>query len=87
VRGVGAAQRGGRARPQLRPAIERAAICYERLRHDGWSEDPEGDQRRAIEMARRALQMSPNDPTVLGDASLARSSSGALGITTNRSSA
>jgi adenylate cyclase len=55
--------------PNYGPALVRAAICYERLRHDGWSTDPEGDQRRAIELAHRALQMSPNDPTVLGDAS------------------
>lgn len=54
--------------PHYGPALVRAAICHERLRHDGWSSDPEEDQRRAIDMAHRALQISPSDPTVLGDA-------------------
>lgn len=54
--------------PHYGPALARAAICHERLRHDGWSADPEADQRQAVDLARRALQMSPDDPTVLGDA-------------------
>ncbi|HEX3882845.1 MAG TPA: winged helix-turn-helix domain-containing protein [Stellaceae bacterium] len=54
--------------PDYGPALVRAAICHERLRHDGWSADPEADQRQAIELARRAVRVSPEDPGVLSDA-------------------
>jgi TolB-like protein len=54
--------------PGYGPALARASVCRERLRHDGWSSTPEEDQRKAIELARRALEASPDDAGVLANA-------------------
>jgi adenylate cyclase len=40
-------------------------MCNLRLVDDGWTEEPERDRRRAIELGRRALQVAENDPGVL----------------------
>jgi TolB-like protein/class 3 adenylate cyclase len=53
------------------PALGWAAICYSRLLINGWSKDPEGDRRKGIEFARRALEVAGDDPGVLVSAASA----------------
>jgi adenylate cyclase len=38
---------------------------------DGWSEDPEVDSRKGVDLARRALQVASDDPGTLANAALA----------------
>jgi adenylate cyclase len=50
------------------PALAWAAICSLRLVNDGWAAEPEKIRRRAVELAREALQVGENDPRVLVNA-------------------
>jgi tetratricopeptide (TPR) repeat protein len=50
------------------PALGWAAICHMRLADDGWTKEPETSRRKAIELARQALQVAHNDPNVLVNA-------------------
>jgi adenylate cyclase len=50
------------------PALSWAAICHLRLVVDGWAEEPETNRRTAIDLARQALQVTQNDPSVLANA-------------------
>jgi TolB-like protein/Tfp pilus assembly protein PilF len=52
------------------PALAWAATCHLRLVRDGWSEEPDTDQRKAVDFARRALQAARNDPRVLANTAL-----------------
>jgi TolB-like protein/Tfp pilus assembly protein PilF len=52
------------------PALAWAATCHLRLVRDGWSEEPDTDQRKAIDLARQALQAARSDPRVLVNAAL-----------------
>jgi adenylate cyclase len=47
-----------------------AAILHRRLVRDGWAEEPETSRRRAIDLARQALQVGDNDPGILADVAL-----------------
>ena len=52
------------------PALSWAAICHMRLVIDGWAEEPETSRRKAIDLARQALQVAENDPGILANAAL-----------------
>jgi TolB-like protein/tetratricopeptide (TPR) repeat protein len=49
------------------PALSWAAMCHYRL-VEGWAEAPEINRRRAVELARLALQAAQNDPLTLANA-------------------
>jgi len=51
--------------PRYGPALALAAMCYEELVSSGWSDDPEAAQRRGSDLARRALRVAGDDPTIL----------------------
>jgi adenylate cyclase len=51
-------------------ALSWAAICHLRLVRDGWAEEPETSRRKAMDLARQALQVSENDPGILANAAL-----------------
>jgi TolB-like protein len=52
------------------PALSWAALCHRQLLLGGWSEAPETDHRKAIDLARQALQVAGNDPGILASAAL-----------------
>jgi tetratricopeptide (TPR) repeat protein len=54
------------------PALSWAAVCYMRLVRDGWAEQLETTRRKAIDLARQALQTGENDPGVLANVALVR---------------
>ena len=56
--------------PHYGPALAWAAICHLRLVSDGWAEEPETNRRKAIDLARQALQVAENDPGILANAAL-----------------
>ena len=51
--------------PHYGPALAWTALCHMRLVLDGWAEEPETNRRKAIELARQALQVERDDPGVL----------------------
>jgi adenylate cyclase len=53
------------------PALALAAVCHMRACQDGWSENPETDRQKGIELARRGLQVTDGDPGVLANSALA----------------
>jgi hypothetical protein len=50
------------------PALAWAANCHMRLVRDGWAEEPETSRRKAIDLARQALEVGENDPDILANA-------------------
>jgi TolB-like protein len=52
------------------PALSWAAICHLRLVTEGWTEAPEHDRQRGIDLARRALRFGENDPRILANAAV-----------------
>ncbi|HEY8873525.1 MAG TPA: adenylate/guanylate cyclase domain-containing protein [Stellaceae bacterium] len=56
--------------PRYGPALGLAALCCLRLAGAGWSEDPEADNRKGAEFARRALQAAGDDPAVLANSAV-----------------
>jgi adenylate cyclase len=50
------------------PALSWAAICHQRFVNDGWAPEPETARRKAIDLARRALQVGESDPGILANA-------------------
>ena len=56
--------------PSYGPALALAAVCHGRLCVDGHSEDPQADSRKAIDLARRALQVGGDDPGVLANVAI-----------------
>jgi adenylate cyclase len=56
--------------PRYGPALALAAVCHGRLCVDGHSEDPQADGRKALDLARRALQVGGDDPGVLASAAM-----------------
>jgi adenylate cyclase len=50
------------------PALARAAICHLYLVRDGWAEEPETTRRKASDLARQALEVAENDPSILASA-------------------
>ena len=56
--------------PRYGPALSWAAICHLRLVEDGWAEEPETNRRKAVDLARQALQLAQNDPGILANVAL-----------------
>jgi pentatricopeptide repeat protein len=56
--------------PHYGPALALAAHCHQWLEVNGWTEDPEATRHASIDLARRALRSSPDDPNVLALAGL-----------------
>ena len=54
--------------PHYGLALSWAAYCHYSVVRDGWAEEPEFSRHRAIELARRALEVGENDPHVLAHA-------------------
>jgi TolB-like protein/class 3 adenylate cyclase len=54
--------------PQSGSALALAAMCQMRLVREGWTEDREAAERRAVELARDALQVAEDDPGTLANA-------------------
>jgi TolB-like protein/tetratricopeptide (TPR) repeat protein len=52
------------------PALSWAAFCHMTVVRDGWSEEPETSRRKAIALARHALDVGENDPRILVHAAL-----------------
>jgi len=52
------------------PALSWAAYCHMTFVRDGWTEEPDTSRRKAIELARRALQVGENDPRILANAAV-----------------
>jgi adenylate cyclase len=57
--------------PHYGPALAWASICYVRLVVDSRSEVPEVDARKATDLARRALEVAQDDPSILTNAAFA----------------
>jgi TolB-like protein/class 3 adenylate cyclase len=53
---------------QYGPALAWAAHCQMRLNINGWTGEPETARRKAVDLARQALQVGGNDPDVLANA-------------------
>jgi adenylate cyclase len=51
--------------PHYASALAGAAFCHMRLHLSGWSKNPDNDQREGVDLARRALQVTGDDPGVL----------------------
>jgi len=51
--------------PGYGTALAVAGWSYAQLHVNGWTEDPERDRRKGVDLTRRALQISPDDPDVL----------------------
>jgi tetratricopeptide (TPR) repeat protein len=54
--------------PSYGPALSWAATCCFRLLFDGQSANPEGDRRKGVDFAMRALEVAGNDPDVVVNA-------------------
>ena len=54
--------------PYYGPALVLAAQCRQNLHQNGWSEHLEGEHQQSVELARRAIRASGDDPYVLGEA-------------------
>jgi tetratricopeptide (TPR) repeat protein len=52
------------------PALSWAATGHLHFAIHGWTEAPEDDRQKGIDLARRALQVGENDPRVLANAAL-----------------
>jgi adenylate cyclase len=52
------------------PALVWAALCHQQLANNGWAEDSETTRRKAGDLARQALNMGENDPSILANAAL-----------------
>jgi adenylate cyclase len=51
--------------PYYGPALALAAHCHQRSEVNGWTEDREAARHASVDLARRALRSSPDDPNVL----------------------
>jgi adenylate cyclase len=50
------------------PALSLAAMCQMRLVRENWAEEPEAASRNGVELARQALQVAGDDPSILANA-------------------
>jgi len=57
--------------PRCGPALAWAAFCCLRLLRDGRSEDPAADRLKGHDFAKRALEVTGDDPGILANAALA----------------
>jgi TolB-like protein/class 3 adenylate cyclase len=62
--------------PRYGPALAFASICHMRLARDGWADDPNASQTKAVALARRALEVAGNDAVVLANAAMTLASLG-----------
>jgi adenylate cyclase len=53
--------------PHYGPALSWAAVCHMAIVRDGWAEVPATSSRKAIDLARQALDAGENDPRILAD--------------------
>jgi TolB-like protein/class 3 adenylate cyclase/Flp pilus assembly protein TadD len=51
--------------PHCGPALSLAAMCQMRLVRESWAEVPETASRKAVDLARQALQVAGDDPGIL----------------------
>jgi adenylate cyclase len=51
--------------PQYGPALALTAHCHQRLEARGWTDDLETTRHTSVDLARKALRISPDDPDVL----------------------
>jgi adenylate cyclase len=58
------------------PALSWAAMCHMRLAREGWAKEPETATRKAVDLARRALQVAQDDPGILANAAFVLASFG-----------
>jgi tetratricopeptide (TPR) repeat protein len=56
--------------PHYGPALAQAAFCHLQLVRDGWVDEPETSRRKAIDLARQALQVAENDPGIVANAAV-----------------
>jgi adenylate cyclase len=54
--------------PRYGLALSWAAVCHLRIARDSWTEEPEENRRKAVDLARRALEVGENDPVILAHA-------------------
>jgi hypothetical protein len=54
--------------PYYGPALALAAQCRQNLHVNGWNEHLEGERQQSVELARRAIRASSDDPYVLSEA-------------------
>jgi adenylate cyclase len=52
------------------PALAFAAGCHMQFVNYSWAKDPQAARRNAIDLARRALQVAPDDPGVIASAAM-----------------
>jgi TolB-like protein/DNA-binding response OmpR family regulator len=52
------------------PALALAAGCHMRFVNYSWAEDPQTARRKAVDLARRALQVARDDPGVIASAAM-----------------
>jgi TolB-like protein/class 3 adenylate cyclase len=51
-------------------ALSWAAVCLRTLTINRWTEEPDACRHRAVDLTRRALQVTDNDPGILGNAAI-----------------
>jgi len=56
--------------PNYGPALGLAALCHQLLATSNWTDNSETHRREGVDMARRALRCSPDDPDVLANAAM-----------------
>jgi tetratricopeptide (TPR) repeat protein len=52
------------------PALALAAGCHMQFVNYSWAEDPQTARRKAVDLARRALQVARDDPSVIASAAM-----------------
>jgi len=57
--------------PRFRPALGLAAMCYVEAFASGWTSDPEAARRKGSDLARRALRVAGEDPSILANSAAA----------------
>jgi tetratricopeptide (TPR) repeat protein len=62
--------------PHYGPALGLAAICHQLLAISDWTNNSETHRREGIDLARRAVRSSPDDPDVLANAAVVLGSLG-----------
>ncbi len=62
--------------PHYGPALGLAALCHQLLAISDWTDNSETHRREGIDLARRALRCSPDDPDVLANAAVVLGSLG-----------
>jgi adenylate cyclase len=62
--------------PHYGPALGIAALCHQLFAASDWTNNSETHRREAIDLARRALRCSPDDPDVLANAAVVLGSLG-----------